>query len=376
VPYLNVAEVESALIQAASVPNAGFSTLITLPNRTWEGRTSHALKLAHGTGANRPAVFMLGGIHAREWGSSDILINFIERIQQAYLARTGISLGGKSFSAADIQSIINTLDVLVFPQANPDGRNHSMTLDALWRKNRRPAPAGKTDPACVGVDLNRNYDFLWNYTRFFSSKAPVANSKNACDYQVYIGPNAFSEPETKNVKWLFDQHANIRFFVDLHSFGEDVMYTWGDATNQATRASENFLNSAFNGKRGLSGKGAYKEFMPSADQSVSVGLATRMHGAIQAVRGKNYVVKQDFDLYPTAGASDDYATSRHWVDGSKKKIYAFTLEWGTEFQPVYAEMTKIIDDIMAAMIEFCLGAIATPAVVTRTSLRALERVPA
>jgi murein tripeptide amidase MpaA len=375
VPYLNVAEVESALIQAASVPNASFSELITLPNKTWEGRTSHALKLANGKSANRPAVFMLGGIHAREWGSCDILINFIEQIQQAYLAKRGITLGGKTFAAADIQKIINTLDVLVFPQANPDGRNHSMTADAMWRKNRRPAPAGKTDPACVGVDLNRNYDFLWNYTKFFSPKAPVANSKNPCDYQVYIGPAAFSEPETRNVKWLFDQHANIRFFVDLHSFGEDVMYTWGDATNQATRATENFRNSAFNGKRGLSGAGAYKEFLPSADQGVSVNLATRMHDAIRAVRNKNYVVKQDFDLYPTAGASDDYATARHWVDGSNKKIYSFTLEWGTEFQPAYAEMANIIQDITAAMIEFCLGAIATPAVVTRASVKEAARVP-
>ena len=145
---------------------------------------------------------MLGGVHSREWGSADILINFVEQLQQAYGGHKGLKLGGKSYTAADIQSIVNTLDVYVFPQANPDGRNFSMTADAMWRKNRRPAPAGHPGTACIGVDLNRNYDFLWNYPQYFSPRAPIANSTNPCDYQVYIGPSPFSEPETKNVKWF------------------------------------------------------------------------------------------------------------------------------------------------------------------------------
>ena len=82
-PYLNVTEVESALAVAAAAPNASFSQLITLPNQTWENRTCHALKIGNGSGANRPGVYLLGGIHAREWGSCDILIHFIECIEQA-----------------------------------------------------------------------------------------------------------------------------------------------------------------------------------------------------------------------------------------------------------------------------------------------------
>ena len=38
--------------------------------------------------------------------------------------------------------IVTTLDVVVFPQANPDGRHHSMTVDPMWRKNRRPGRPG------------------------------------------------------------------------------------------------------------------------------------------------------------------------------------------------------------------------------------------
>jgi murein tripeptide amidase MpaA len=59
----------------------------------------------------------------------------------------------------------------VFPDINPDGRNYSQTMVALWRKNRNPAASGG-QPNKIGVDVNRNYDFLWDFNVAFS---PVAN---------------------------------------------------------------------------------------------------------------------------------------------------------------------------------------------------------
>src|SRR5690349_22257824 len=116
-PYLNVDEVESALAGAAAPPNAAVTQLITLPNQTWEGRTCHAVKLASGGGANRPGVFFLGGVHSREWGSSDILIFLLEQLQQSYRAGSALTLGGKTFAAGAVASIVDNLDLLLFPQA-------------------------------------------------------------------------------------------------------------------------------------------------------------------------------------------------------------------------------------------------------------------
>src|SRR6266571_8087479 len=99
-PYLNVAEVESALAIATSAPFTSFTQLMTLPNPTWEGRTTHAIKVANGGGPNRPGVFLLGGVHAREWGSADILINFVELLEQAYQTGTGLAFGARTFSTA------------------------------------------------------------------------------------------------------------------------------------------------------------------------------------------------------------------------------------------------------------------------------------
>src|SRR3954454_6452059 len=177
VSYLNVTEVETALALAARPENAAFTELITLPNQTWEGRTCSALRINDGGGAGA-GVYLLGGVHAREWGSSDILIHFVQVMTDAYRTSTGITQPGVNLSAEDVQVIVNNLDVVVFPQANPDGRHHSMTVDPMWRKNRRPADPGQ--PPCrsgggygPGVDLNRNYDFLWDIATKFAPDAPV-----------------------------------------------------------------------------------------------------------------------------------------------------------------------------------------------------------
>src|SRR5437867_4461260 len=130
-PYLNVIEVESALSVAASAPYTAFTQLINLPNLTWEGRQCRAIKIANGSSPDRPAVYFLGGVHSREWGSADILINFVEQIEQAYQNSTGLTFGSRTFSPADIQTIVDTLDIIVFPQANPDGRNYSMNTEAM-----------------------------------------------------------------------------------------------------------------------------------------------------------------------------------------------------------------------------------------------------
>jgi carboxypeptidase T len=359
--YLTVADIEAALASTAGPPNTEFVQRWALPHTTWEDRTCHAVRIGHGSGGDRAGIYLIGGVHAREWGSPDILVNFVQKLTAAYQGHTGITIGHNTFSAAQIQSLVNGKDIYVFPQVNPDGRLYSMTADADWRKNRRPAPSGHAGPACVGVDLNRNYDFLWDFKKYFDPRAPVQNSADPCDPEIYVGPSALSEPETRNVVSILDTRPNIRYFIDIHSYSEDILYNWGDDVNQANRPDMNFLNPAFDGKRGISNDTAYKEFMPSADQTAAVTLANAMRDAIKATRGRPYKVMQSLSLYPTAGTSDDYAFSRHLVDPGKPKIYSYTIEWGREtnptpFHPPYAEMSRVIQEITAALLAFCIKA--------------------
>src|SRR4051794_21963769 len=126
--YLNVDDVESALANAAGAPNAAFTQLLPLPNKTWEGRQCHAIKIGRGTQPGRPGIYLLGGVHAREWGSSDILVHFVETLCNAFRAQSGVTIGNAKFTAAQIQKLVTGKDVFVFPQVNPDGRRHSMTI--------------------------------------------------------------------------------------------------------------------------------------------------------------------------------------------------------------------------------------------------------
>ncbi|PYJ92866.1 MAG: hypothetical protein DME62_11045 [Verrucomicrobia bacterium] len=155
--FLNVVEIESALIGlASSYPSV--TQLITLPYFTVEGRQSHALRIGTGP-CRRSAVLIISGAHAREWGGPDICINFAADLLEAYSLGTALIYGGTAYSAAEIKSIIERLDVIVFPDVNPDGRNYSQNTYPMWRKNRNPASSGG-QASKIGVDPNRNYDFL------------------------------------------------------------------------------------------------------------------------------------------------------------------------------------------------------------------------
>jgi murein tripeptide amidase MpaA/ubiquitin len=354
VTYLNVDEVESALIALARAFPADCE-LITLPTRTIDGRTSHALRLGPRASGALPTLMLIGGVHAREWGSCEILINLAADLLAAHARHAGLRYGNQGYSAAEVGIMLQRLNILIFPQVNPDGRHHSQTADAMWRKNRNPAYSGGQS-ACVGVDINRNYDFLFDFATAFSPQSDVSVSADPCDYQVFHGPAPFSEPETQNVRWLFDTNDRVRWFVDVHSYSEDVLYSWGDDDNQSNDPGMNFRNPAFNGKRGLAGDAAYREFIPPGDLDTATYLAGVFKDGLRAVRGKTYTAKTSFNLYPTSGTSDDYAYARHFVDPGKGKIFASVVEWGTEFQPPWAEMQLIIADVTAALLATALEA--------------------
>jgi hypothetical protein len=57
------------------------------------------IKTLERAGSDRPGIYFLGGIHAREWGSADILINFVQQLTNAYRSQQGIAVGRKKFTA-------------------------------------------------------------------------------------------------------------------------------------------------------------------------------------------------------------------------------------------------------------------------------------
>jgi murein tripeptide amidase MpaA len=353
--YLNVEEIEAALHTIAEwYPQV--TELVPLPNRTSEGRQSHALRIGPADTQVANTVVVTGGMHAREWVPPDALINLAADLLEAYTRGTGLRYGGQRFSANDIQSVVEGLQIVLFPCVNPDGRNHNQTADPMWRKNRRRVRP-ELAPHCVGVALNRNFDALWDFRRHFAPDAGVSASDDPCHPQVYVGPAAASasEPETRNVMWLLDRYAGTRWFVDVHSYVPAIYHTWGFDEHQISNPAMNFRNASFDGTRGRAND-TYREYMPGEDVEALRELSSRMNDAITAVSGTVYDIGPSFSLYPTSGTSDDYAYSRHFVDRTKGKILSFTVECGRSFQPSWPEAEDIIREICAGSIAFCIAA--------------------
>ena len=317
----------------------------------------------------RPGVLITGSMHAREWGGSDICINFLTNLIDGYINNKTIIYGETTFPPVQIKTMLEHIDLFVFPDVNPDGKIYSQTNDdpnlspddegIWWRKNRNPAilPNGDNPKFhLTGVDFNRNFDFLWN------SGIGTVNSDGTNSSETYKGIVAFSEPETKNVKYLFDNITKLSYYVDIHSFGEMILYSWGDDDNQSLDKEMNFRNSNFDRIRGTPRDSDYKEYIESNDEKMLKNLGDKMNYALERVRGRKYRVEQAVGLYPTSSTSDDYAFSRHIIsdgDGRDQKIYSFTIEFGKEetgFIPPLSEMKEVIKEVSSGLTELCIAA--------------------
>ena len=355
-PYLSVNAISDAIDHIATTYPA-IAQIIALPETSVEGRQIRALKIAHG-GGNRTGVLFLGGTHARELVNPETVLSFALRLCDAYTNNTGLTFGPKVFQPSAIQTVVNGLDIFLLPLVNPDGRHFCLMPggDPWWRKNRSNHPG----LACRGVDLNRNYDFLWS--------SGIGTSSNACT-DIFKGPGAFSEPETRNVRWMIDTFTNLACMIDIHSYSELVLYPWGDDENQTTDANQNFMNPAFDGQRGVVGSG-YKEYIPSGDLHDHVVMAERIRDGIAAVRGRVYTAQQSIALYPTTATTHDYAYARHFVDTGRRRILGFTVETAREFQPADAEKNNVITEVSAGLME-CLLETLCPADVIQALFDAL-----
>lgn len=350
--YLNADEVEDVIISKANA-YPSLSKTIKLGNTSVEGREIHAIVI----GKNKDnklhgSILFTGGMHAREWGTSDICVSFASDILEAYSLNTGLRYGNKYFGAEQIKKIVERVNLIILPDVNPDGKAYSQSdpTRAMWRGNRH-----LIDSSCYGVDLNRNFDFLWDFRKHFSPRAKIRTSDNPCDSdQIYRGPSAFSEPETRNIKLLMDEYIGIGYHMDIHGVIGEFYFNWGNDENQSSKPEMNFTNSMYDGKRGVKAD-KYGEYISDKDLSHVTVLSKVFQDAVFQANNNKYRVTQAFDLYCTSGASDDYSYSRHFKDHSKK-IYGFTVEFGVgevSFQPPWIKMKDYIVEVSSGLLAFC-----------------------
>lgn len=243
--------------------------------KSLEGRELWALKITTNkeTNAFIPATVFLGAHHAREHLSTEVPLLFAKE----FLAQTKTN--------AEIRALISLQDLYIIPMVNPDGAMYDITGQRYksWRKNRAHNNNGS-----YGVDLNRNYSYGWG----------TGGSSRSPNSDVYMGPEAFSEPETQAVRDFVMSKPNIRTLLSFHTFSELVLYPWGGQES------------------GVGGE----------DQQVFEKMAQKMAGM------NGYTPMQASDLYIASGDTCD------WAYG-ELGIFCFTFElspksmWSGGFYP-------------------------------------------
>lgn len=241
-----------------------------------QGREITAIRIYSGledaeAPGTRPGIVFMGGHHAREHLSVEVPLKLA-----AYLADNY----GKD---PVLTSLIDRRDIYILPNINPDGAEQDISEGdyQYWRKNTRVNSGSR----CMGVDLNRNYGYGWG---------TGGSSKDPCS-DVFMGPQAFSEPETQAVKRLLESRPNIKLLLSFHTYSELILYPWGHVYDPIGNAEH---------------LQAYKT------------MAETM------ARWNGYTPEQSSDLYIASGDTVDWAYGSLGVFGFTFELSPSGSDWG------------------------------------------------
>jgi len=166
--------------------------VLDIRSHLWNGDTN-------GTSCSSPLIWIVCGVHAREWTSPLTCLHFISQLANIFKA------GG------DEGIMFRKFRYRILPVANPDGYKYTFSSNPLMRvhrKNRRKLGCDTND----GVDLNRNFP-----TGFVRMRSVCSDT--------YPGPEPFSEPETQAIRDAFQKDEPWLYF-SVHGNGNAWMYPY------------------------------------------------------------------------------------------------------------------------------------------------------
>lgn len=244
---------------------------------------------------DKPKVLYTALTHAREPASMQQML-----FQMWYLLEN-------YDSDPEIQYLVDNVEMYFVPCVNPDGYVYCETTHpnggSMHRKNMRVNAGGS-----IGVDLNRNFGYMWGFDNTGSSPNPSA--------QTYRGTAPFSEPETQLQK-EFAEAYDFSLALNNHTFSDLLIYPWG-YNDQLTPDGDIFIE--------------YARYL---------------------TRENNYVYGTCFETlgYFANGVSDD------WFYGeqeTKDKVFAFTPEAGKPSDGFWPAIHRI-EEICAGHTHMNLG---------------------
>ena len=333
--YRHLADYEAEL-KALAKKHPKIVRLITMPEKTLEGRTVYGVEIAHDVAGKdgRPGFLVDGMHHSREWPAGEFPMIYAHQLVEGY---------GKN---AKITRLLKKLRFFVVPVVNVDGFDYSREAPvdgnsaagqmAYWRKNRRsftgvtlPEPIG-VNPDAYGVDPNRNYGYMWG--------DDIGGSSEIQADETHRGSAAFSEPESRNIAQLMLGRPIVGL-VTNHTSGRLVMHPWGFTDDET----------------------------PGGDEKIFDGIGAKLADAMGGYQNWSAI-----ELYATSGGSRD------WAYGALGAL-PYTFEHGAAFHPPYGTgVGAIYEDVLKAF-DIAANAATNPryhSVISGTVTQRGKKVPA
>ncbi len=209
---------------AQATPRSRLSDFLNAPAHVQRAPfQTKMLRIGKERDGSKVGVFIYCQQHAREWVTPITCLETAERLLRNY--------------ATDPQTkeLIDNLDVFIVPSVNPDGSHYSLYDNNNQRRNlvNHCQPDTFQDPLArhfVGVDLNRNNTigtFFDGYAGATGVDLTNPNTFNQCTSDVYAGPFERSEAEIQNEHWVVDTFSNIKFAINIHTYGGYFMWAPG-----------------------------------------------------------------------------------------------------------------------------------------------------
>ncbi|XP_050053428.1 carboxypeptidase B-like [Aphis gossypii] len=174
---------------------------------------------------------------------------------------------------------MKNIHFVLMPIVNPDGYTYSYENERLWRKNR----VETSNNNCIGVDLNRNWNYDW-YS--------INSDKNCCS-ENYQGTAPNSELEIKAIiQFIMKNLTKIKGFITFHSYGQAIVFPWAYTKDRLKEDYDKHQNTATL---------MSLKIFETTSNTYSVGPASTV-------------------LYEASGTSMD------WMKGIANIKYVFTLE--------------------------------------------------
>jgi carboxypeptidase T len=269
--YHNYAEANAEIDQRlAAYPGIMSKRVI---GKSYQGRDIVAIKVSDnvGTDENEPEVLFTAHQHAREHLTVEMAL---------YLLR---ELGAGYGSDPRITNIVNSREIWIVPDLNPDGGEYDIAGGSYrsWRKNRQP----NSGSPYVGTDLNRNWNYKWGC---------CGGSSGSPSSETYRGSAAESAPEVKVVAdfvrgRVVGGKQQIKAGIDFHTYSELVLWPFGYTYSDTATG------------------------MTADDAAAFKAVGQKMAAS------NGYTAEQSSDLYITDGSIDDYL----W---GTQKIFDYTFE--------------------------------------------------